>query len=61
MPKLLSPNTYHYRRGGGDAMFSEHNALFRGLGWETAVMSTHHSKNDPSSRNGSFVNLGERQ
>lgn len=48
MPRLLSLNTYHYRRGGSDAVFFEHDALFRGLGWDTAVMTMHHPKNEPS-------------
>ncbi len=48
MPKLLSLNTYHYRRGGSDVVFLEQDAMFRRLGWETAVMTMHHPKNDPS-------------
>ena len=46
--KLLSLNTYHYRRGGADAVFLDHNELFRNLGWETAVFSMQHPKNEPS-------------
>ncbi|MCZ7562773.1 MAG: glycosyltransferase family 4 protein [Burkholderiales bacterium] len=48
MPRLLSLNTYHYRRGGSDAVFLEHEALFRNLGWETAMFSMHHPQNAPS-------------
>lgn len=48
MPRLISLNTYHYRRGGSDVVFFEHDAMFRGLGWETAVMTMHHPKNEPS-------------
>ena len=55
MPNLLSLNTYHYRRGGSDAVFFEHDALFRGLGWDTAVMTMHHPKNEPSQWSGFFV------
>lgn len=55
MPKLLSINTYHYRRGGSDAVFFDHDALFRGLGWETAVMTMHHPKNTPSHWSEFFV------
>ncbi|MDO4231761.1 MAG: glycosyltransferase family 4 protein [Lautropia sp.] len=47
-PRLLSLNSYHYRRGGSEVVFLEHDALFRELGWETAVMSMHHPKNLPS-------------
>lgn len=46
--KLLSLNTYHYRRGGADMVFLEHDALFRSLGWETAVFAMRHPKNLPS-------------
>ena len=48
MPRLLSLNTYHYRRGGSDVVFLEHDAMFRNLGWETAVMAMHHPKNESS-------------
>ena len=45
---LLSLNTYHYRRGGSDAVFFDHDAIFRELGWETAVFCMNHPKNFPS-------------
>ncbi len=48
MPKLLSLNTYHYRRGGSDAVFFDHDALFRSAGWDTAVFTMHHPNNEPS-------------
>lgn len=48
MPKLLSLNTYHYRRGGSDVVFLEHDAMFRSRGWDTAVMAMHHPKNELS-------------
>lgn len=48
MPRLLSLNTYNYRRGGSDVMYFEHDAMFRGLGWDTAVMAMHHPKNELS-------------
>lgn len=48
MPRLISLNTYHYRRGGSDVVFFEHDAMFRGLGWDTAVMTMHHPRNEPS-------------
>jgi glycosyltransferase involved in cell wall biosynthesis len=44
-PSLLSLNSYHYRRGGSDVVYLEHDALFGGLGWNTAVMSMHHPRN----------------
>jgi len=48
MPRLLSLNTYYYRRGGSDVVFLEHDAMFRARGWDTAVMTMHHPKNEPS-------------
>jgi glycosyltransferase involved in cell wall biosynthesis len=48
MPKLLSLNTYNYRRGGSDAVFFDHDALFRDAGWDTAVFTMQHPKNEPS-------------
>lgn len=49
MPRrLLSLNNYHYRRGGADMVFLEHDAMFRNLGWETAVFAMHHPRNIPS-------------
>lgn len=48
MPRLLSLNTYHYRRGGSDVVFLDHDAMFRTQGWDTAVMAMHHPKNESS-------------
>lgn len=48
MARLLSLNTYHYRRGGSDVAFLEHDRLFASLGWETAVFAMHHPRNEPS-------------
>ena len=48
MSKLLSMNSYHYRRGGADAVYFEHDALFREAGWDTAVFAMHHPLNLPS-------------
>ncbi|MDO8998511.1 MAG: glycosyltransferase family 4 protein [Bacteroidota bacterium] len=48
MPKLLSLNSYNYRRGGSDVVFLEHDAMFRAQGWDTAVMTMHHPKNELS-------------
>lgn len=53
--KLLSLNTYHYRRGGADAVFLDHDELFRKLGWETAAFAMHHPKNSPSPWSEYFV------
>lgn len=48
MSKLLSLNSYHYRRGGADVVYFEHDALFREIGWGTAFFAMHHSLNVPS-------------
>jgi glycosyltransferase involved in cell wall biosynthesis len=48
MPKLLSVNSYHYRRGGSDVVYLEHAALMEELGWENAFFSMHHPNNMPS-------------
>ena len=55
MPKLLSLNSYHYRRGGSDVVYLEHDAMFRRLGWATAQMSMHHPKNEPCEWSRFFV------
>ena len=55
MPSLLSLNSYHYRRGGADVVYFEHEAMFRGLGWDTAHMSMHHPRNEPSPWSRYFV------
>ena len=45
-PKLLSLNSYHYKRGGADAVYFEHDALFRSKGWDTGFFSMHHPNNE---------------
>jgi glycosyltransferase involved in cell wall biosynthesis len=55
VPGLLSINTYNYRRGGSDAVFLDHDALFQDLGWQTAVFAMRHPKNLPSSWEQYFV------
>jgi glycosyltransferase involved in cell wall biosynthesis len=46
--RLLSLNNYHYRRGGSDAVFFDHQKLFRGIDWETIPFAMHHPSNEPS-------------
>lgn len=55
MQRLLSLNSYHYRRGGSDVVYMEHDAMFRGLGWDTAQMSMHHPRNVASPWSDYFV------
>lgn len=45
MPNLLSINSYHYRRGGSDAVYFDHAALMEELGWRNSFFSMHHPKN----------------
>ena len=45
MARLLSANSYHYRRGGSDVVYLDHAALLTELGWENAFFSMHHPKN----------------
>jgi glycosyltransferase involved in cell wall biosynthesis len=56
MPRLLSLNTYNYRRGGSDVVFLEHDAMFQAAGWDTAVMTMHHPKNADSKWSRYFAN-----
>ena len=52
---LLLINNYHYRRGGADAVYLEHDALFKAAGWNTASFSMQHPKNMPSEFEKYFV------
>lgn len=45
MPKLISINNYHYRRGGSDVVYLDHAALMEEQGWSNAFFSMHHPKN----------------
>lgn len=54
-PKLLSLNNYHYRRGGADTVYFEHDALLRSLGCDTAVFSMHHPSNETSEWSEYFI------
>ncbi len=48
MPRLLSINNYHYRRGGADAVYLEHAKLIESCGWTNAFFSMRHPRNRPS-------------
>lgn len=45
MPRLLNINSYHYRRGGSDAVYFDHAALMEELGWSNGFFAMHHPKN----------------
>lgn len=55
VPKLLSLNSYHYRRGGSDAVYFDHAELFEQLGWTNAFFSMQHPKNQPTPWSRHFV------
>lgn len=49
MPRLLNINTYHYRRGGSDAVYLEHAALMgEQQGWDNGFFAMQHPKNLPT-------------
>ena len=37
MPKILSINNYHYRRGGSDVVYLDHAELMESEGWSNAL------------------------
>jgi glycosyltransferase involved in cell wall biosynthesis len=45
MPKLLSINNYHYRRGGSDVVYLDHAALMEEQGWCNGFFSMNHPRN----------------
>lgn len=46
MKRLLSINSYHYRRGGADAVYLDHASLFRRQGWDNQFFSMEHPRNE---------------
>jgi glycosyltransferase involved in cell wall biosynthesis len=55
MPKIVNLNSYHYRRGGADVMYFEHESLMREKGWDTAFFAMHYPENLESSWSEYFV------
>ena len=47
MKRLLSVNSYHYRRGGSDIVYLDHAALFESRGWTNTFFSMRHPQNLP--------------
>ena len=43
--RLLSMNSYHYRRGGSDIVYLDHAALFERRGWSNTFFAMHHPNN----------------
>lgn len=54
-PRLLSINNYHYRRGGAEVVYLEHNQLFEESGWEVVPFAMHHPNNLPATSDSYFV------
>ncbi len=54
-PRLLSINNYHYRRGGAEVIFLEHNRLFQEIGWDVVPFAMHHEQNLPAPSERHFV------
>ena len=57
MKRLLSLNSYHYRRGGSDVVYLDHAELLEANGWENTFFSMHHPKNIKSKDEGFFIDL----
>jgi glycosyltransferase involved in cell wall biosynthesis len=55
MPALLSINNYHYRRGGAESVFLDHNELFTERGWEVIPFAMQHPSNLESKWQDYFV------
>ena len=53
--RLLAINNYFYRRGGAEAVFFDHMAMFADMGWEVAPFAMQHERNEPSAWSDYFV------
>lgn len=56
MKTLLSLNSYHYPRGGSEAVYFAHADLFASRGWQTSFFSMHHDENLPCADSQYFAN-----
>ncbi len=55
MPRLLNINSYHYRRGGADAVYFDHAQLMGEHGYDNAFWAMQHPRNEPSEWSQHFV------
>ena len=46
--RLLAINNYFYRRGGAEAVFFDHMAMFEDIGWDVVPFAMQHDHNEPS-------------
>ena len=53
--RLLAINNYYYRRGGAEAVFLDHMAMFAGIGWDVVPFAMQHESNLPSPWSEYFV------
>ncbi|WP_092999383.1 glycosyltransferase family 4 protein [Rhizobium sp. NFR07] len=53
--RLLNINNYFYRRGGAEAVFFDHSALFEEAGWDVVPFAMQHEQNLPSPWSDYFV------
>lgn len=51
---LLAINNYFYRRGGAEAVFFDHMAMFDAIGWDVVPFAMQHELNEPSPWSGHF-------
>ena len=54
-PRLLKINNYFYRRGGAEAVFLDHIAMFEQAGWDVVPFAMQHELNPPSPWSDYFV------
>ncbi|MET3926722.1 glycosyltransferase family 4 protein [Devosia sp. 2618] len=54
-PRLLAINNYFYRRGGAEAVFLDHIAMFEQAGWTVAPFAMQSDQNPPSDWSEYFV------
>ncbi|WP_425332013.1 glycosyltransferase family 4 protein [Pararhizobium polonicum] len=54
-PRLLKINSYFYRRGGAEAVFLDHIAMFEQAGWDVVPFAMQHELNPPSPWSDYFV------
>jgi len=55
LPAILSINNYYYLRGGAEAVFLRHNALFENMGWRVAPFAMQHLNNSDTPWSRFFV------
>lgn len=55
MPTLLNINSYHYPKGGADAVYLRHASLMAEAGWDPAFFSMVHEENLSSEWSSYFV------